>query len=149
MSGKPVRIQGRYSAAPPVAADGEFPYLLLDASGAIIVSPSAAIGVTLFDSGADVTELVASAAAATLLSVFGFNNSANQRYVHIFDAAALPAPGTPPDWAPISVPTVTNFALVFAKGFAAANGVVIASSSTYATLTITGAADMWISGEML
>jgi len=144
-----VKVKGRYTLVPPVAVDGQFPYLSVDPSGAIIVSPSSAVGVTPFDSGGDVTNLVASAAPATLFSVFGFNNSAAVRYVHIFDLAALPADGTVPDFMPFRVPSVTNFSIQFAKGWAAANGIVIASSSTYATLTITLGVDMWISGEML
>ncbi len=149
MGKESIAIRSRFTAVPPVAVDGDFPYILVDASGAIIVSPSAAVGVTTFDSGADVTNIVASAVAATLFSIYGFNNSGAVRFVHFFDLAALPANGTAPDWVPIRVPDQADFALIFAKGYAAAAGIVVASSSTYATLTITLGADMWFSGEYL
>lgn len=141
-------ILGRYSLAAVAVPDQSFAFVLLDAGARIVVSPSSSgAPIVAFNSGADVTNLVVKAAPGVLHSVFGANNAAALRYVHIFNLVALPANGTAPGFTPIIVPPATNFSVVFPRGRTFATGIVIASSSTYATLTITLAADMWLSGE--
>jgi len=141
-------MRGRYSAALPVAADGDHPKLAVDAGGRLIASPGSFGGtVTPYDSNGDVTNLVVSAAAATLHSVYGYNNNVAARWVQFHDAAALPANGTLPSFVSIPVGAEEPFAWMYAKGWVAANGIVIAMSTTRATLTVVGAADLWVSGE--
>lgn len=74
---------------------------------------------------------------ARLFSATMFNNHASaDRYLQVFDAAALPDDGTAAVMT-VKVPAGSTGALDF-RGRPMTNGIVVACSTTAATLTITG-----------
>lgn len=150
-SGKDVRILGQISSAPPVLTGNGFAHIQINANGALLVStsPAPSSPTSAYDSAALATGDVIKAAAGNLIRIFGFNNSGSTRYFQLFDAAAVPADGTVPDWLPIQVPTLQPFAMDLGAGLGFSLGISWASSSTLATKTITGAADMWVSAQYL
>ena len=68
-----------------------------------------------------------------------FNNNGSTRYLQVFDAAALPANGVVPDLV-IAVTTGATVQIPLTGRVPFATGIVLAISTTAATLTI-GAAD--------
>lgn len=141
---------GRAGAEAPITA-GQFAYLRIDpgTGGLITASAGPAAGaVSAYDSGGDVASLTVAVVAATLHSVFGSIDPAvvGNRFIHLFNAIALPVNGTVPNFAPIQVGAGEEFSIVFPQGRPFATGIVITLSTTRETLTI-AAADMWISGE--
>lgn len=81
-----------------------------------------------------------------LLYVAGVNNSGSTRYIQFFDATSVPADAAVPKYAPIAVAAGLSFVLDASTcgGLPFATGISWASSSTLATKTITGAADVWL-----
>lgn len=83
----------------------------------------------------------ASAVVATqtgrLFSVIMNNADAEQRYLQVFDAIALPADGAIP-MAVVPVPSYATGSLDVSGGIPMATGIVVACSSTMQTLTISG-----------
>lgn len=89
--------------------------------------------------GAPSESAVAKASAGLLYKAQVFNNSGATVYFQVFDAASLPANGAIPALAPQPVATLTFAAFEFATwGRPFTNGIVLAVSSTPATLTRTG-----------
>lgn len=97
-----------------------------------------------WDAQALATGGVIRAAPGVLVEVFGTNNSASIRYVQLFDATAVPADTAVPKVAPIAVPPGSSFSLKLDDGIEFGTGISWASSSTLATKTITGVADVWL-----
>ncbi len=95
------------------------------------------------DSGL-VTNQVVLAKAGTLVTGLIYNSSASTRYIQIFNATTLPGNGDVPHLPPLVVAAGTNVSLDVFTGVYFDTGIVIASSSTDDTLTITGAADMFV-----
>ena len=92
--------------------------------------------------------LVIKAAAGVLLTLSTHNNRGSTQYIQIFDAASLPSNGAVP-LVVINMLTVTNSFLDFGQyGKSFATGIVVANSSTLATLTI-GSADCWFSATFV
>jgi hypothetical protein len=91
-----------------------------------------------------VTSLVVLDKPGTLITGLVYNDSASTRYIQFFNATTLPADTTVPALPPLVVAAGTNVALDVFTGVYFDTGIVVASSSTDATLTITGAADMFV-----
>lgn len=152
-----------YNAAPTARTEGQFGPLQADASGSLRQTLATLIaGEDLTNNvlavaqqplatnthaptvvtAINATNAVGKAAAGNLYAVYGYNGNAATRYIHIFNATALPANGTAPTLAPIAVPTGQTFSLDLAGyGIYFSTGIVVATSTTLATLTA-GSADM-------
>lgn len=153
----------RYNASPTARTEGQFGDLQADASGslrqtmatllagedltsnviAVVQQPLAtnAHAATIV-TGISVTSVVGKASAGTLYQVYGYNGNAATRYIHIFNATSLPANGTAPTLAPFAVLAGQWFSLDLTPfGAYFATGIVVANSTTLATLTV-GSADM-------
>ena len=94
---------------------------------------------------AAVTSLIVKASGGILFWVQIYNNNAAVRYLHIFDSATLPANGTAPNIPPYSLPAggasiQPQLVDLGEAGLRFQNGIVVANSTTQATLTI-GSAD--------
>jgi len=89
------------------------------------------------------------AASGTLLDANGYNASVAVRYFQLFDAAAVPAPGTVPATIPIEVPPGVHFSIAFADsmGRRFASGISWASSTTQLIYTPTPVGDMIINAQ--
>lgn len=125
-------------AAKAIGSDGILLVKAVGSSGNIIPSR--------YSSDADATDGSMAIAASQLLQVTGYNSSAATRFFVLFNAVALPPNGTIPFWTAAQVPPGTNFSLVFERpGFPFGTGIHWASSTTRTTLTLTGAADMYVS----
>lgn len=129
----------------------------LDSDGRIIVTnvPVPNPNVTKFDSGADVASAIIKASPGTLLDIFGVNGLAaatpptNVRYLHFFDAVAVPANGTAPEWVAPPIQGQQPIAFTFPDGgLPFITGIVMAVSTTRTTLTLAGA-DMWLSARFI
>lgn len=101
----------------------------------------------LYSSAAAEDSAVASDAEAVVDEIIVTNVSASKRYIHIFDLAALPIDTTAPDIC-IAIPTATTVSWDCEgtesgglKGETFYAGVVVALSSTAATLTVTVASE--------
>ena len=106
----------------------------VDAIGALEANPS------LYSSAAAETSGVPKASAGTLLGFAGVSLSASDQYIQIHDLAAVPGDGAIPIFC-VKANAADNFFLDLSKwGITMSNGIVIANSSTAATLTI-GPAD--------
>lgn len=98
-----------------------------------------------WDSQGVATSGVVRAAPGCVMECWGVNNSGSTRYIQFFDSATVPADTAVPVFAPIAVPTGSSFSLrIGDHGHVFATGIAWASSSTLATKTITGAADVWL-----
>jgi hypothetical protein len=95
------------------------------------------------------TNHVISAAACKVKSIKALNNSGANLWLHVFDAAALPANGTVPSRCPIPVLAgqVNGDSWPGSTGFTV--GCVAALSSTLSTLTVIVAADGWFDAEVV
>jgi hypothetical protein len=93
-----------------------------------------------------VSSLVFATGRRRLFGLQGVNNNAAATFVHIFDATALPANGAAPRVI-IRAAGSDNFSAYFGSvGRWFDQGIVIANSSTLATLTLS-TADLWIDGQ--
>jgi hypothetical protein len=105
-------------------------------------------------SGAAVSSLVVKPSAGYLHNVKIYNNNAAIRYLHIFDATSVPSNGTAPAIPPYSLPatgaavnpTEVTFGGSEYEGLRFDTGIVVANSTTQATLTL-GSADSIIAAE--
>lgn len=78
-----------------------------------------------------------------LFGLSGYNNSASDQYIHIFNSPTVPADTGVPEII-ISVPANSNFSFdAGVHGYKLSNGISFSNSSTLATKTI-GSADCWI-----
>lgn len=85
-----------------------------------------------------INSLVVKASAGTLIEFQATNENAAggaNRWVMLFDAAALPANGATPKLMPWILPP-QGFLSVSALGFVAVNGITLAISTTNTTLTV-------------
>ena len=71
--------------------------------------------------------------------IVGYNNSVSDQYIHVYDAAALPAEGTVPLAVLLSAAGF-QFSFSWSAGRLFANGIVVCNSSTAITKTL-GAAN--------
>lgn len=86
---------------------------------------------------------VLKAAAGVLYYAMVHNDNAAARYIHIFDAIAVPANGAAPKVVVKLGIGETRLITFGERGRYFPTGISIASSSTFATLTL-GSADMWV-----
>ncbi len=96
------------------------------------------------DSQGVATSGIVKATPAVFLEVNGVNNSGSTRYFQIFDSATVPADASVPFCVPVPVPPNSAFSMRFDQGLFMHTGLCWASSSTFATKTITLVADMWV-----
>lgn len=123
---------------------GLFPYCATNAAGQLIVAATYPASLELRDDpGAVAASRVVSAVPAVLAGLLFRSSSAADRYLQLFNAAAVPADGAAPSIAPVFVPAGGQGSLMLpASSFAV--GLCWASSSTMATKTVTLAADLWV-----
>jgi hypothetical protein len=79
-----------------------------------------------------------------LFSLIIYNDKASAQYYQLHDAAALPSNGTVPI---LTVQVATKATLAINTPIPFVNGLVVANSSTGATLTI-GSADSWFTAQV-
>jgi len=144
---------GVHNATLPTVADGYVGPLQLDDEGRLIVNVGATGGSTSVSrstSAAYESSRVHSG-AARVQGFSVFSKAAAAGYIFLFDAAALPANGTLPDYPPIPIAVGAAAGAFVSVDFGEeprnhASGFVVAFSSTAATLTL-GTADCWIEVE--
>jgi len=91
--------------------------------------------------------LVVSAAAATFLYAGLASDAAARVWLHVFDAAALPANGTVPTLTPVAVDnTLEGSISLFDRGVAFGTGITLAVSTTHRTLTVSVATTFHLCG---
>jgi hypothetical protein len=137
---------GIHRAAPPVLGDGDAVAFQLDASGNLKVAVASTTSSSQKFVSAAYEASHVSAGAKTMQSVYVSSKAAAAGFVFIFDAAALPANGTLPDFPPIPIPAGPSFVSADGLDRVMANGIVVAFSSTQATLTL-ATADCWFEGH--
>ena len=145
-AGNPV-IQGRYSLVAPVIADGDSAPVRLDVGAGLVVSGSVTTNEaapTAYSSGGDAQSgLIGAAGARNLREIQAFNATAGTRYLQLHDAAALPANGAIPIWT-VTILTAIEVNKVWNPKMPFAVGAFWTSSTTRATLTLGGVADMFV-----
>ena len=142
-------IKGRYSLVPPVAADGQFPFILTDAAGRILVASAASTGGLTNYNQAAANDRVVSATPTRPLLFFGRSVAAVTIYFMVFDAAVIPVVnGTAPIMTPLQVLAGAHFSLAL-EPVPTAVGLVWASSTTDVTLTLSGGADLLVTTQHL
>ena len=93
-----------------------------------------------------VSSLVVCAGACRLYGFSGDNSKGSAQFILVFDAGAVPATGAVPSVV-VRVPASTSFSAYWGSvGRWFDRGVVLANSSTEATLTI-GSADCWFDAQ--
>jgi len=139
-----VLMGAEHLTTPPTFADGAVGPLQVDANGNLKVTTSGAGALTSKTVSTAYESSRVRAGAATLRSVFVSSKAAAAGFIFIFDSATLPANATLPDFPPVPIPAGPAFISVdIAEGRPMVNGIVVAFSSTQATLTL-GTADCWI-----
>lgn len=94
------------------------------------------------DSGVLATSLVVKAAKGRLFGFTVYNSKGSAQFIHVHDAAALPAETAVPRLV-FTVAATANLVIdLGVRGRRFANGIVICNSSTSPTKTI-GSADCW------
>lgn len=141
-----------FEVVAPALLDGQYSKLRVDASGALLVNTSgASSAVSRFNTAGDAASIIVKASPGQLLQIDGHSPSSNvgDRFLHIFDAIAVPPNGTVPDYNPLPVSPGGTVAFFWGDvGLPLVTGIVVAVSTTRTTLTLAGA-DMWISGRFL
>ena len=123
---------------------GVFAYMQVSSAGAILVASETA---SIDTPGAAFASRVVSAAATNLLSLRAKNVSAAVIYLHVFNAAALPANGTAPTLKPVELAPGEEYESSYhAPAFS--TGLVLAASTTRDTLTVSGTSDLWCDTEL-
>lgn len=149
-----VKVSGRYLASPGTLSDKQAAPVRCNDAAVLLVEPTlpsggvlpVALGVPLsFNSSGPVASAVVTAQPAIMLDLFVFNEGNQSRYVHVFDATAVPANGAVPDTPPIRVWRRNNAEHLFAggQGQAFSNGIVVALSTQRSQLQLAGA-DMFV-----
>lgn len=147
MSKHPV-IRGRFEAVAPVIADGDEAPVRITAGAILLVSVSGTATFTeatptRYSSGGDAQGgLIGAAGARNLREIQAFNTTVATRYLQLHDAAALPANGAVPIWV-VTILTATEVNKVWNPKLPFTVGAFWVSSTTRATLTAGGAADMF------
>lgn len=143
-------VFGRFANAAPAVADGETAPLRINNAGVLLVATAAAAPIvtieatpTRYSSGGDTQGgLIGAAGARLLREIQSFNTTGATRYLQLHDAAALPPNGTVPIWV-VTVATLTEINKVWNPKLPFTVGAFWVSSTTRATLTAGGAADMF------
>lgn len=138
-----------FSVRPGLSSGEQLERLLIDNDGVLLTRETGggSASPSRFNSAGDVASLVVKASGGNLFDYEAYNAAAATRYVQVFNATALPANGTVPDLMPLEIPAAGTGSLAFVnEGCPFTTGIVIAISSTRATLTI-AAANMWVSGR--
>lgn len=143
-------VQGRFALVAPALADGEPAPLRVSAAGILLVTAAAAAPIitieatpTRYSSGGDTQGgLIGAAGARLLREIQAYNTTAGTRYLQLHDAAALPVNGTVPIWV-VTILTLTEVNKVWNPKLPFTTGAFWVSSTTRATLTAGGAADMF------
>ncbi len=144
------RCLGQYSAAAPVLPNGAESPLRVDVDSVLLVRDVSGGGGSVAPNqtySAGDNFRVLTAAESHLFSITGYNASPALRYLMLFDAAALPAPGSVPNFPPIEVLPLSNFALTIEPvtfGFRFISGIVWAASSTAPGLTVSASLDFYL-----
>lgn len=132
----------RYTASPVVVANGQLSEHQCDDKGYLRTTDEVVGTYTQPEEllASDVVET----APTRLVEVHVINTSVDDRYFQIFDGTSVPSDGVAPKYAAF-VPAGASIALSFRCRFELSNGLCWASSSTLATKTISGTADLWVS----
>lgn len=124
-----------------------FPWVQVTAAGAIVTAPGAppvAALCTRDDPGAAVASRVISVVPAVLAGFLFRSSVVFDRFLHVFDLAAVPADGAAPSIAPVCIPANGQGSLMLPESLFAV-GLCWASSTTENTLTLAGeAASLWV-----
>lgn len=99
---------------------------------------------TVYDSAGLATGGVVAAHESDLQGFIVTNASGSIRYLQFFNATSVPADATVPVIAPFILQPGSTASFDVPDGFAFTTGISWASSSTLATKTITGTADLWV-----
>lgn len=92
------------------------------------------------------SNLVIKGSAGVLFAITGYNSSASDQFIQLFNATSVPSDGAVPVII-FKVRTTRNFSLTFGKfGRFFSTGIVICNSSTGPTKTI-GASDCWFDAQ--
>lgn len=96
-----------------------------------------------YSSKALVASGVIKAKGGAIIGVMGYNDSASDQFVQIFDSPTVPDDATVPTLV-IEVAAKSNFSVSFGEnGYPLPTGISFSNSSTLATKTI-GSADVWL-----
>lgn len=128
--------------------DGSLGECQLDPAGSLKVTlgTDPALASTPDDCAAFVAARVVRAGPCRLFHLAGLSNSSG--YLHVFDAAAVPAPGTPPLLAPFQLWPGLAFVLPLpAGGRAFKTGVVWAVSTTLPAFSPDPTGQVWTNAE--
>jgi hypothetical protein len=131
---------GVHRTTAPVLGDGDVVALQLDTAGNLMVSTAGGAAATQKFVSAAYEASHVSVGAKTLKELFVSSKAVAAGWIFIYDAAALPANGTLPDFPPIPIPAGGFASLLTARPMT--NGIVVVFSSTQATLTA-ATADCW------
>lgn len=143
---------GQYTQAPVAVTTGTTAPLLIDAYGRLVTvsvgagTPVATGGSSFYDTTVLAPSGVIKASSGSLYLVVGANESANKRWLMLFNATSLPVNGTAPVYQ-FPVPTLAPFSLDLPRGRTFSTGIVWAASSTAATLTVDVATPFWLNAE--
>ena len=143
---------GQYNSSPTAITPGSTGPVMVDQYGRLYTAPfvpvaGVSLGTTWADSGALVNSLNVKTTPGNLLQVVGFNDTASVVYLHIFNAASLPANGTAPRTA-FKIAANANFSFdLSARSRSFATGIVLAGSTTSATLTVSTNTPLFIGAE--
>jgi hypothetical protein len=100
--------------------------------------------VSNYSSSAFADKAVVSATPVIVKEVRVTNASGGTRYVHLFNAAAVPADGVAPTVIPIPITNGASLSLSYTDGNYFSTGLCWCSSTTQATKTLGGASDFWV-----
>jgi hypothetical protein len=100
------------------------------------------------NSGGAVKSLVASAGPARLCGFSGYSANASAQFIQVHDAASLPANGSAPKIV-FKAGAAANFGADYnANPREFSTGVVVCTSTTYATLTLGATDDCWFDVQL-
>ena len=148
MSGNASRpvVEGRYSLVAPVLADGDSAPLRITAGAGLVIGGTVTTTEatpTPYSSAGDAQGgLIGAAGARLLREIQSYNTTAGTRFLQLHNAAALPANGAVPIWF-VTITTATEVNKVWNPKLPFTVGAFWVSSTTRATLTAGGAADMF------
>jgi hypothetical protein len=143
---------GQYNASLTPVSSGQSQPLDADAYGRLRTIPGQPVagvdyGTSWMDSSALVNSMVVKVGAGNVLQVIGFNDSGSNVYLQLFNATSLPGNGTAPRYS-FKIAANANFSLdLTARARPFATGIVLAGSTTPATLTVTASPALWMNAE--
>jgi len=139
----------RYRRTPTPTADGQVVEQLADAYGRprVVVEQIAPPGI-VYARDIDVSSLVALETSGQLVELWGWNAGGSDVYVQLHDAATLPGNGAVP-LEVFKVAAGTSFAFSPSAPLPLASGLVVAASSSRATLTINLAATLVVTAAVV